>query len=289
MSVALLLVVLVLGVRVGLCAEAFRIFWNQTGVYVVAYPIGNITFSGWMLNAFYDLRGYRVWKFTMSLPAGTEISFSLGNYTVSEVGGSGVTISVPANACVYVDAFRRWYCGFSSGATYSLAPANTTTVVEAYNACIVIVYQPVEQNAPQVNTTVQVYDYYTQRLLKTVNFTSPGYVTVCGVSDIVLLNVTMGSQWLGLYYLAMHLPTTTFPQQYLQFGALIPLGFFLALAVRNKTRLGALGAIIYGFLFDVIVSAFGLQNIFSGAFIMLISCICIMFGVGMLLFSSQRW
>jgi len=269
-------------------AEVFKIFWNSTGVYIVAYPIRNITVNDWMINAFYDLSGYKVWKFVMTFPAGTNITFTLGNYTVETVGGSSVTINVPPDTCIYIDALKRWYCGFNSGESYTIQPLNSTEVVEAYNACITIVYQPITENPQPLTATVQVYDFYTQRLLKEINFTEPSYATVCGVADIVLLNITMGNQWLGMYYLAQHLPTIVFPSEFTQFGALIPLAFFIALAVKNRTKLGGIGAIIYGFLFSAIVVAFGLQNIFPGNVVMLISSLSIFVGAVMLLFSTQR-
>jgi len=266
-----------------------QIFWNETGVYVTVQQMQNISVLKHVVNAFYDLSNYSFMNVTLNLTAGCYVSiYRDGTYSVScGYNTSNATLYLDPGVCVSLNG--RFYCGFESGAEYTFtSPPGPVHAGVYFNSCLTVVVQKVVESAPSVTFDIQVYDYYTQHLIAERTISDEGYFTVCGVPDIVLLNITAGDRWLGMFYVTFRLPTVTFPRALAVFAPLIPLGVFITLVIRNRTGLAGLGAIVYGVFFPIVVSAFGLHNIYTGSQIALISSLSILLGVVMLLYTSKR-
>jgi len=282
--VTLALISTLLAYTVGIVAfqNIIEIKWNATGVYEKIYPISVATIPGAVLRVTYDYSHYHVATASTILPPGSIlVASSSGLYLIKQASSSSyVTVRIYPKICVVINNSNPICNWGSTVKTVTVSPyLSPVPVVEWINTCLVVAYQPIMNESPPT-ISFELYDFYTQKLITSATWSANSSLEICGVPNIVLINITVNGKWLGMFYITTRPPTATFPPQLYPIAFLFPLALFLALAVRNRLKEAGVGAIIFGVMLIPFISAMHLTGLgYLGSLGYLISGLSIILGV----------
>ena len=236
-----------------------------------------------MLSITYDYSNYHVATTNLLIGSDTYLVLnSSGIYVSDTAPGHPEAVIYPHICLLYNNSY--YYCNWgTSPITVTIPPSGSVIpIAELINVCLDVRYVPTgEGSNPTIIFTI--YDYYTQKVIYSATWSGPESVKICGVPNIVIVNITYNGQKLGLFYVSTHPPLSKIPSFIAPLSFFLVLALFLALGIRNRPKIMAIGFLMTGIFLIPFISAMHIVGQgYMGALGYLISTILIITGIAIL-------